>query len=73
MITKQHYWNRTLIAGHDDHSNPILVAELVAAIEGQQYSLDASAETIRQLQTQNAELEAGLNHALARLNEQTAA
>ncbi|WP_067096066.1 hypothetical protein [Marinomonas atlantica] len=73
MITKQHCWNRTLIAGHDDHSNPILVAELVAAVEGLQHSLDASAETIRQLQTQNAELEAQLNHVNARLNEQNAA
>ncbi|RDL44652.1 hypothetical protein DN730_09715 [Marinomonas piezotolerans] len=72
MNTK-HNWNLDVIAGHDEDSNPITVAQLVAALEGQQYSLDASAETIRALQTQVAELEAGLNHATARLNEQTAA
>ena len=72
MNTK-HNWNLDAIAGHDEDSNPITVAQLVAAIEGQQYSIDASAKVIRQQNQQIAELEAGLNHAAARLNEQTAA
>ena len=73
MNSKRYDWIRTLVAGHDEDSNPILVAELVAAVEGLQHSLDASAERIRNQEQHIAELEAGLNHALARLNEQTAA
>lgn len=70
---RQYSWNSGDIAGHDSHSNPITVSQLVAAIEGNQFSLEASAATIRQQEQQIAELEAGLNHALARLNEQNAA
>ncbi|MBJ7550782.1 hypothetical protein [Marinomonas ostreistagni] len=69
----QYNWNRTMIAGHDGYSNPIHVGELVSALEGNQFSLEAAAATIRQQAKQIAELEAGLNHALARLNEKTAA
>ena len=69
----QYNWNRTMIAGHDGYSNPIHVGELVSALEGNQFSLEAAAAMICQQAKHISELEAGLNHALARLNEKNAA
>lgn len=69
----QFEWNGNVIAGHDDLSNPVTVAELVAAIDGLQFAKNAACSTIRDKDAQIAELEAGLNHALARLNSLNAA
>ena len=69
----QYSWDKQALAGRDRHGNNVTVEQLVAAIDGLQQSLHASSQKVREQNQQINELENGLNHTLARLNEQNAA